>query len=195
MNVQEVIRLCRVAAALSPSQRFDDLTPDVWAVPLADVTLADALEAVKEISKRQPYIAPNDIISEVDRVRAKRLAMRRPAPNVDPDDPQAQRAEMLAIRDAIASGRMDEAERDRYEAGGWNYIGTPPHYALGSAMVTRPAIAAAFGSMFRDARGVNRIPRGRLIRTLSEVEAEGVPDDREARLAAARARADAEAQA
>lgn len=187
MNLQETARLCRLVAALSPSQRFDEATPDVWVVILEDVTLADGLEAAKVLAKRQPYIAPADLVTEAKRLRVTRLErVGVPTPNVDPDDAKAYAEEQRALTAAVASGAMGHDERLQYDRGGYTLTGATPKYALGSEMKSRPAIAAAFGGVFRDARGNRHAPRARQVPTLAQVEA----DD----LASARARLDAEAQ-
>lgn len=190
MNLQETARLCRIIAALSPSQKIDADTPDVWQVVLADVTLSDALEAAKAIAKRQPYIAPADLVNEARRLRTHRLDdVGVPTPNVDPDDAGAYAEELRALTAAVASGQMDRAARARYDAGGMTLTGAQPKYALGSQMRSRPAIAAAFGSVFRDARGQRSTPRARPVPSLAQVE------EREAdHLAAARARLDTQGQ-
>ncbi len=185
MNLEETTRLCRVVAACSPSQRFDEDTPLAWQVLLEDVPMADALEATKALAQRQPYIAPADIRAEAKRLRTKRLDnVGVPTPNVDPDDAKAYAEELRALTAMVASGQMDRAKRDRYEAGGVTVTGCPAHYALGSPMVQRPAIAAAFGAVFRDAKGTRHKPRERKVPTLAQVEADT--------LASARARLDAE---
>lgn len=73
MNVAETTRLCRAIAGVAPAQRFEDETPALWAGILADVRLADALEAVKRLARRQAFIAPADIVGEVRAIRARRL--------------------------------------------------------------------------------------------------------------------------
>jgi hypothetical protein len=186
MNLQETARLCRIIAALSPSQKIDADTPDVWQVVLADVTLPDALEAAKAIAKRQPYIAPADIVNEARRLRTKRLDdVGVPTPNVDPDDAGAYAEELRALTAAVASGSMDAAARARYDAGGMTLTGAAPKYALGSQMRPRPAIAAAFGSVFRDAGGNRPRPK----------HTDRPAADPAKRLESARARLDAEQEA
>lgn len=73
MNVAETTRLCRTIAGVAPAQRFEDETPALWAGILTDVRLADALEAVKQLARRQAFIAPADIVAEVRTIRARRL--------------------------------------------------------------------------------------------------------------------------
>lgn len=144
MNAQETARLCRLIAALSPAQKMDDETPAVWSVILADVTLSDAMEAVKVIAARQPWIAPADIVAEARRLRKGRLeSVGTPTPNVDPQDTQAWIAEQRALTAAVAAGQMDESGKREYERGGRTLTGAPPMYALDGPTSERPALMAA----------------------------------------------------
>jgi hypothetical protein len=74
MNAQEAAILCRYVAACCPQQKIDEFTPTVWADLLIDVRLEDAKEAVRTVLGKQPFIAPAEIIGQVRRVRAKRIA-------------------------------------------------------------------------------------------------------------------------
>ena len=74
MNAQEAAILCRYVAACCPQQKIDEFTPTVWADLLIDIRLEDAKEAVRTVLGKQPFIAPAEIIAEVRRVRAKRVA-------------------------------------------------------------------------------------------------------------------------
>ena len=150
MNPSEAVRLCTLISALSPAQKFTDETPAVWAVVLEDVTLADAMEAVKVLARRQAFIAPADIVPEAKRLRARRLEqVGTPTPNVDPSDAPAYAAEQRALVAAVASGVMDEDGRAVYEAGGRTLSGARAYYALGHRLVERPAIHAAAGGAMR----------------------------------------------
>lgn len=73
MNVAETTKLCRLIAGVAPAQRFEEETPALWAGILADVRLVDAIEAVKRLGGRQPFVAPADIVAEVRTIRARRL--------------------------------------------------------------------------------------------------------------------------
>ena len=144
MNLDETTRLCRLIAAVSPAQRMDAETPATWSVLLDDVSLSDAMECVKIIARRQPFIAPADIVAEAKRLRKARLAeVGTPTPNVDPEDTAAWIAEQRALTAAVADGRMDEAGKAEYERGGRTLTGAAPMYALDGPTSERPAIMAA----------------------------------------------------
>lgn len=106
MNATETARLCRVIASLAPAQRFDEETPAVWHAVLIDVQIADALEAVKVIARRDRFVAPADIVTEVRKIRAERLAASdRILPDVDPDDVPGWLAARRSALAALADGR------------------------------------------------------------------------------------------
>lgn len=73
MNRDEAVALARYVHALCPQQRFDEFTPDVWGDVLADIEFDDGKRAAIEIARRQPWIAPAEIIAEVRRARTGRL--------------------------------------------------------------------------------------------------------------------------
>jgi len=152
MNHTEVTKLCMAISQASPAQKFDDDTPAFWQVILEGVRYEDAREAVVRLLRRQPFVAPADIIEMVGVIRADRLdRVALPAPNVDPDDARAYQAEMVAIREAIADGRFDA---DRYAAGGVTLTGVPARRSLTVAdvpeLTSGPAdVVAALDGMFR----------------------------------------------
>lgn len=51
---------------------MDEYTPDAWHDLLGDLDLADCRAAVAAVAKRQPFVAPAEIIAEIR--RAKRHA-------------------------------------------------------------------------------------------------------------------------
>ena len=119
MNITEVRAMCRWLTALVPHQQLDDETPEAWCPLLAGVAVQDARTAVLAILEREPDVDPRSIKTEVRRLRARRLAQagyEQLAPNVDPADPVAYNAELRALRDAIADGRMGLDEVAAYEA-------------------------------------------------------------------------------
>jgi len=79
VNGEDVARLCRYVQALSPAQRWTEYTPDAWADVLRPVHASydEAKAATAAVARRQPYIAPADIIAEI---RAARDTEARPPP-------------------------------------------------------------------------------------------------------------------
>lgn len=126
MNGQEAVRLCQVIKALCPSQAFEDETPAVWHAVLADLPLADALEALKVVAQTERYVTPSDLIKAAKKIRSQRWGkaiQALPAPNVDPDDAEAYRRELRALERAAYDGTLDV---EAYEAGGATLSGAPP---------------------------------------------------------------------
>lgn len=84
MTPTETVALLRIVRAVCPAQKFDEFTSDAWAELLDDLRLDDCTLAVKHLGRRQPFIAPSDIRSEVKRIRKDRLD-RVPFPAPPPD--------------------------------------------------------------------------------------------------------------
>jgi len=102
MNELEAVALARYVRALCPQQKFDEYTADVWGEVLRDYTLEDCKRAAIEIARRQPFIAPAEIIAEVKHVRTGRLDYFQYEPN--PDETSRQftrnlRAQIAAVVD------------------------------------------------------------------------------------------------
>lgn len=108
MTPTEATALCRLVRAACPAQKFDEYTPDTWAVLLDDVGYGEAEAAVKALARKQPFIAPAEIRAEVKRVRSSRLATVaaiQPPPGLDPDDELSYRRWLQSTRKAIADGQ------------------------------------------------------------------------------------------
>jgi hypothetical protein len=95
---EEAVALARYVHALCPQQRFDEYTPDVWGDVLADYEFADCKQAAIEIARRQPWIAPAEIIAEVKRARTRRLDYFQ----YEPEPDETSRQFTLRLRDQIA---------------------------------------------------------------------------------------------
>lgn len=118
MNLEETTLLCKAIATLAPVQRFEPDTPSFWAVILADVAYDDARQAILNLARRQPFIAPADIIGEVRAIRWERLeGADRITPDADPDDVSAYLAELRSIRGDVAAGRREPPPRQAISAG------------------------------------------------------------------------------
>jgi len=117
MTPQEAVVLCRFTAACCPAQKFDEYTPDAWGLILSDIRLVDAKDAVVEIKKRSPWVDPSEIITEVKRIRGKRIAEfgaipPPPAEELDPDNWRAFIEWQTATEKAIADGDLKPKELD-----------------------------------------------------------------------------------
>lgn len=160
MNEQEIAVLLRMVKALCPAQRFDEYTPDAWALVLDEVPFADALAALKPLALEQPFIAPTDIAKHVKRIRSERIG-RLPQPVPNPVPGVSERDELLAVRRAIADGRIKTpADVHAYEQwGGSLYLayerGETPALTPGpNAQPLRPRpVAQAIDAAFQHVPG------------------------------------------
>lgn len=109
MNNQETTALCRYVRALCPQQRFDEYTPDAWHDLLGDQQLADAREAAARIARRQPFVAPSEILAEIRKIRSERLVGFEYVPMDADEDPRTYLANLRAQRAAVAAGRRPAA--------------------------------------------------------------------------------------
>jgi hypothetical protein len=102
--------LFRIARAGLPHQKFDEYTPDLWAELFADVPFEDARTALVDMVKRQAFVSAGEIISEVKRIRTRRIEQHPiiPPPDMDPDDvPRYLTWKAQATR-AVADGKVPE---------------------------------------------------------------------------------------
>ena len=112
MSPEEAVALCRFTAACCPAQKFDEFTPDAWGLILADIRFEDAKVAVVEIKRSSTWVDPSDIIAEVRKVRAKRIAEHGeivPPADLDPDNVTEYVKWLRAAREAIGDGKPQPA--------------------------------------------------------------------------------------
>src|SRR5215472_4887726 len=62
--------LARYVKALCPQQAIDEYTADAWHDVLGHLSFAECREAAIAVSRRQPFIAPAEIIREIADKRA-----------------------------------------------------------------------------------------------------------------------------
>lgn len=108
MTAAEAVTLCRMAKAACPQQQFDQYTPDAWFELLKDLRFEDAKDAMFEVVKRQPFVAPAEIRDGVASVRKERL--RQFGPVVPPrelaDRPAAEQAWVRELVQRICDGEV-----------------------------------------------------------------------------------------
>lgn len=111
MNIDDTVRLCKLVKALAPAQKIDDETPAIWQGVMANIELADAMEAVKHIAQTQAFVAPCDIIQRVKAARAARVdGVDTDLPAVDPDNVPEYLAAIREMR-ARRAGKPGREER------------------------------------------------------------------------------------
>jgi hypothetical protein len=107
MTPVEAVLLTRWVEACCPQQRFDEYTTDAWYEILQDLELQDCKDAVSEVARRQPFVAPAEIHAEVKRVRGLRLKGFVYVPVPGDDDPDVYLENLRAQRAAVGSGRRE----------------------------------------------------------------------------------------
>lgn len=106
MNATEAATLCRAAKSVCPQQKFDEFTPDFWHPLLEDISFEDAKRGLIEVAKRQPFVSPAEIRTEVATTR-RRLVAAIPAvvpPWQLADLPADEQRWVANYRHAIADG-------------------------------------------------------------------------------------------
>jgi len=98
MTPRETVILARYVKALCPQQAIDEFTPDAWHDLLGDYSLDEARAAAATVARRQPFVAPAEMIAECDRERRAALGRVRRA-QLD-----AQVPDVPAISPAIRDG-------------------------------------------------------------------------------------------
>lgn len=110
MNSQEATVLCRYVKALCPQQKFDEFTADAWGDVLRGYRLDDAREAAARIAKRQPFIAPSEIATEIATIRAGRthdFVYEPPVGDRDPNYIERYRQQLAATGDGYRPPVVD----------------------------------------------------------------------------------------
>lgn len=118
MTQAEAVMLCRFAKACCPQQAFDEYTPDAWFELLGDLRFEDCKEAVIDVVKGQPFVAPSEIRSRIFKVRMRRIerfGYIAPPPELG-DDPAAEQKWADAIRRRVADGELTREDFDREQA-------------------------------------------------------------------------------
>jgi hypothetical protein len=182
MNATEAATLCRATKAVCPAQKIDELTPDFWHPLLEDVDFQDAKRALIEVAKRQPFVSPSEIRSEIESWKRKRVAG---IPPVDPpwqlrDDEAEERRWVGNYRHAVADGLPVPQARLRadYLSG---ITDEPEPLAIEASQEVRDRAAAIKAEMNRQAVELVRK------QSLAQADKRAKAEEKRARHAAARA--------
>lgn len=107
MNTQEIRALVGAVHALCPAQKFDEYTPDAWAMVLGEFSLADCREVLPTVGQGRAFIAPTDIATAVKELRTRRLDAANLIYEPQPDEtPDQMRHRMRELRRAAADGNV-----------------------------------------------------------------------------------------
>lgn len=109
MTPLEAASLCKLAKSACPQQAIDEYTPDMWHPLLEDLRFEDARDALIDVVKRQPFVAPAEIRAAVKRLRGDRIVAFGPLPNPPAeveDDPSLYSPWMGELLRRIGDGEL-----------------------------------------------------------------------------------------
>ncbi|MFJ4009418.1 hypothetical protein [Streptomyces sp. NPDC090026] len=105
MTEEEAIQIAEYVAAACPAQRFNEYTPDVWGELLAPYTVDEARSAAIAVARRQTFVSPAEIITEIKTRRADRIDQANLVYDGNPLETGAESANSLrALLAAAADG-------------------------------------------------------------------------------------------
>lgn len=77
MTPRDCVDVVEFLAARCPAMRMHENTPDSWYVDLAEHSRDDALEAVRRLSRRQPFVSLAELLGELDGITRQRAGRER----------------------------------------------------------------------------------------------------------------------
>ncbi|MGW5408977.1 zinc finger domain-containing protein [Streptomyces spiralis] len=95
MTEEEAVQIAEYVAAACPAQKFGEYTPDVWGEILAPYAVDEARAAVIAVARRQPFVSPAEIVTEIRERRAERIALANVVYDGDPAETGAESAANL----------------------------------------------------------------------------------------------------
>lgn len=90
-------------ATMWPNLRWEDGTPQAWAMVLQHYRFEDAKEAVAELAGERDRVHVSDVVQRIKKIRAEKLkGLPEPQPpaDLDPDDSEAWLRWLRGARDA-----------------------------------------------------------------------------------------------
>ncbi|MFE7128918.1 hypothetical protein [Streptomyces sp. NPDC057617] len=106
MTEEEAIQIAEYVAAACPAQKFGEYTPDVWGEILKPYNPDEAREAVIAVARRQRFVSPAEIVTEIRERRAERIALANPVYDGNPNETGAESGQsMRALIRAAADGQ------------------------------------------------------------------------------------------
>lgn len=73
MTEEEAVQIAEYVQAACPAQKFGEYTPDVWGEILQPYDVDEARAAVIAVARRQPWISPAEIVTEIKERRVGRI--------------------------------------------------------------------------------------------------------------------------
>lgn len=115
MTPDDALKLCKFAKSACPAQAIDQDTPAAWFVLLNDLNYNDAMAALVNVVKTQPFVSPAEIRAEVKKLRAARITAFGPMPPPPPEVANGTESDYIAwLKDSqtkIADGTVTKPEQ------------------------------------------------------------------------------------
>lgn len=163
MTEDEAVQIAEYVAAACPAQKFGEFTPDVWGEILAPYAVDEARAAVIAVARRQPFVAPAEIVTEIRARRAERIELANIVVDGDPGHSGAESA--AALREIIraAADGLTGPSSIANALGAGERLALPPGDDHGPYEGRAAAVRAAIGKM-PAGRDATSDPRGRACR-------------------------------
>lgn len=163
MTEDEAVQIAEYVAAACPAQKFGEFTPDVWGEILAPYAVDEARAAVIAVARRQPFVAPAEIVTEIRARRAERIELANIVVDGDPGHTGAESA--AALREIIRSAAdgLTGPSSIANALGAGERLALPPGDDHGPYEGRAAAVRAAIGKM-PAGRDATHDPRGRACR-------------------------------
>lgn len=163
MTEEEAVQIAEYVQAACPAQKFGEYTPDVWGEILAPYDVHEARAAVIAVARRQPFVAPAEIVTEIRERRAERIELANIVYDGDPTETGAESA--AAIREIIraAGDGLTGPSSIAGSLGAAERLALPPGDDHAPYEGRAAAVRAAIGKMPAD-RDTSKDPRGRACR-------------------------------
>ncbi|MFD3614461.1 hypothetical protein ACFWWT_04260 [Streptomyces sp. NPDC058676] len=147
MTEDEAVQIAEYVAAACPAQKFGEYTPDVWGEILAPYAVDEARAAVIAVARRQPFVSPAEIVTEIKARRAERIELANVVYDGNPLETGAESA--AAIREIIraAADGLTGPSSIRASLGAGDRLALPPGADHGPYEGRAAAARAAIGKM------------------------------------------------
>lgn len=159
MTEDEAVQIAEYVQAACPAQKFGEYTPDVWGEILAPYAVDEARAAVIAVARRQPFVSPAEIVTEIKARRAERIELANVVYDGDPLETGAESAASVrALLQAAADG-LTGPSSIRASLGAADRLALPPGDDHGPYEGRAAAARAAIGKM-PAGRDATSDPRG-----------------------------------
>ncbi|MCL6734420.1 hypothetical protein [Streptomyces neyagawaensis] len=163
MTEEEAVQIAEYVQAACPAQKFGEYTPDVWGEILAPYAVDEARAAVIAVARRQPFISPAEIVTEIRERRTERIELANIVYDGNPLETGAESAAALReIIRAAGDGLTGPTSIGR-SLGTAERLALPPGADHGPYEGRAAAVRAAIGKM-PAGRDTSKDPRGRACR-------------------------------